>query len=104
VADKPRVQQLLEEILESDRTPEEVCEGCPELLTEVRDRLGRLRALEARVDALFPTPASGPTAPEPPEGRSPQIPGYDVLAILGRGGMLPGPCRRRTWPGSCTAT
>ena len=42
----PRVKRLLEEILESDRTPEEVCQACPELLTEVRHRLGRVRALE----------------------------------------------------------
>ncbi len=38
----PRVQDLLEEILESRRTPEEVCQACPELLSEVRDRLRRL--------------------------------------------------------------
>ncbi len=54
----PRVQDLLEEILESRRTPEEVCQTCPELLPEVRDRLRRLRELEAQVDSLFPTPGS----------------------------------------------
>ena len=54
----PRVRALLEEILESHRTPEEVCQACPELLTEVRDRLRRLRELEAEVDSLFPTTGS----------------------------------------------
>jgi len=83
----PHVQRLLEEILESHRTPEEVCQACPELLTEVRDRLRSLRALEVQVDALFPTPECAPTPPEPPDARSPQIPGYDVQAMLGRGGM-----------------
>ncbi len=54
----PRVRALVEEILESHRTPEEVCQACPELLTEVRDRLRRLRELEAQVDSLFPTSGS----------------------------------------------
>ena len=61
-----------------DRTPEEVCQDCPELLTEVRDRLRRLRELEAQVDSLFPTPGSATAPLEPPDGKSPQIPGYDV--------------------------
>ena len=83
----PRVKPLLEEILESDRTPEEVCQACPELLTEVRHRLSRVRALEAEVEALFPTPGRAPTPGGPPDGRLPQLPGYDVRSILGRGGM-----------------
>ena len=83
----PRVKGLLEEILESDRTPEEVCQACPELLTEVRHRLRRVRELEAEVEALFPTPGRGPTPGDPPDGRPPQLPGYDVQSILGRGGM-----------------
>jgi tetratricopeptide (TPR) repeat protein len=81
------VQHLLEQILESDRTPEEVCQACPELLTQVRARLRRVRALESQVDAFFPTGGSAPTPPEPLEGRLPQLPGYDVEAMLGRGGM-----------------
>ena len=83
----PRVRSLLEEILESHRTPEEVCRACPELLPEVRDRLRRLRELEAQVDSLFPTPGSAAGPVVPPDGRCPEIPGYDVQAILGRGGM-----------------
>ncbi len=54
----PRVRGLLEEILESHRTPEEVCAACPELLPEVRDRLMRLRELEDQVDSYFPAPGS----------------------------------------------
>jgi serine/threonine-protein kinase len=38
MSDEPRVQQLLAEILDSERTPEEVCADCPELLAEVRQR------------------------------------------------------------------
>jgi len=83
----PRVQGLVEEILESDRTPEEVCQDCPELLNAVRDRLRRVRALGAQVDWLFPTSGSAPTPPDPPDGKPRQLPGYEVQAMLGRGGM-----------------
>ncbi len=83
----PRVRGLLEEILESHRTPEEVCAACPELLPEVRDRLMRFRELEDQVDSLFPTPESATRSSEPPDGRLPQISGYEIQAILGRGGM-----------------
>ena len=37
-ADKRRVRQLLDELLDSDATPEEVCASCPEFLPEVRAR------------------------------------------------------------------
>ncbi len=83
----PRVQDLLEEILESRRTPEEVCQACPELLSKVRDRLRRLRELEAQVDSLFPTTGSAAEPVVPLDGKCPEIPGYDVQAIVGRGGM-----------------
>jgi serine/threonine-protein kinase len=36
MSDELRVQQLLDEILDSERTPEEVCGACPELLPEAR--------------------------------------------------------------------
>jgi serine/threonine-protein kinase len=62
VADLPRVQQLLEEIVESGSTPEEVCGAYPELLPEVRQRWQQMRAAEAVLDALFPTSAPVPDA------------------------------------------
>ena len=64
-----------------------MCQACPELLPEVRRRLRRLRELEAQVDSLFPTPGSAAGPIEPSDGRCPEIPGYDVQAMLGRGGM-----------------
>jgi serine/threonine-protein kinase len=82
-----QIQRLLEEILETDRTPEDVCQACPELLPQIRDRLRRLRALEAEVDAYFPTSGFASTHLQPPDGRPPQIPGYTVQSTLGRGGM-----------------
>ena len=36
--DKPRVQELLAELLDRQATPEEVCGACPELLPVVRER------------------------------------------------------------------
>ena len=44
----PRVRSLLEEILESHRTPEEVCQACPELLAEVRARLRRCASSKSK--------------------------------------------------------
>src|SRR3954447_6240629 len=91
VADEPRVQQLLDEILDSGCTPEAVCGDCPELLTEVRQRLQQMCLVEARLDALFPTPGRFPEADPPPPWQAgadlPRIPGYEVEASLGRGGM-----------------
>ena len=62
MADEPRVQQLLDEISDSGRTPEEVCGDCPELLPEVRRRWQQMCIVEAELDALFPTPGPDPDA------------------------------------------
>src|SRR5262245_45749663 len=86
MADDPRVQELLDELLDSQATPEEVCSSCPELLPVVRDRWRKMCRLQAGLDALFPP--SGDPPPLPPEGPIlPQIAGYEVEAVLGRGGM-----------------
>lgn len=87
----PRVRQLLEELLDSEQTPEEVCHHCPELLPEVHRRWQRKRACDAQLDALFlaPEPHSpfgGPSS-TPPSDELPRIPGYEVLEVVGRGGM-----------------
>jgi len=54
MTDEPRVRELLEEILDSERTPEQVCAGCPELLWEVRKRWQQMLLLKAELAALFP--------------------------------------------------
>jgi serine/threonine-protein kinase len=91
MADEPRVQELLDEIFDSGRTPEEVCGDCPELLPEVRQRWQQMRQVEAELDALFPTPGPSTGAEPPtlwlPGPDLPRIPGYEVEAVLGRGGM-----------------
>ena len=86
MADDPRVQQLLDRLLDSDASPEEVCESWPELLPVVRHRWRRMHRLNAHLDALFPAPDD--LSPWPlQEDAFPSIPGYEVEAILGRGGM-----------------
>jgi serine/threonine-protein kinase len=48
MSDDPRVQQLLDELLDAHATPEEVCAMCPELLPVVRDRWLQMRGFESR--------------------------------------------------------
>jgi len=91
VADESRVQQLIDEVFDSERTPEEVCSDCPDLLLEVRQRWQEMRLVEAELLAMFPTERPGPNgdtpAPEYSDSDLPRIPGYEVEAVLGRGGM-----------------
>src|SRR5258706_8528286 len=89
MADESRIMQLLEEALDSKRSPEDVCADSPELLWEVRERWERCQDVEAQIEAIFPTTGAGkklkrclhlPTT-------LPVIPGYHIDAVLGRGGM-----------------
>jgi serine/threonine-protein kinase len=86
-----RVFGLLEEMLDSGKTPEEVCRDCPELLPQVRQRWQEFRLIDAQVGALLPepgTPLSTLLTPVGPHAAGlPQVPGYAVEAELGRGGM-----------------
>jgi serine/threonine-protein kinase len=85
----PQVLELLEEILGSGRTPEEVCRDCPELLPEVRQRWQQFELIDAQVRTCLPglatRPDAGPTAPA--ATGLPEVPGYEVEAVLGQGGM-----------------
>jgi serine/threonine-protein kinase len=84
------IRQLVEEALNSDRTPDEVCRDSPELLGEVRREWERVRAVEAEMEALFPRPDGPPpddAAFRDEETGLPRIEGYDVEAVVGRGGM-----------------
>jgi serine/threonine-protein kinase len=91
VAFDPRVEQLLEELLDTGATPEEVCRTCPELLPAVREGHRRLAVVQAQVGLLFPpssaSPSSDPAQPNQFSTDLPEIPGYEVKAILGHGGM-----------------
>lgn len=91
MAGHPDVLTLLEEMLESGRSPEDVCGDCPELLPEVRQRWRAFRHVDGSLAAMFPDPETSPradtisAAPYPAE--LPQVPGYRVEALLGHGGM-----------------
>lgn len=92
MANDVRIRRLIEELIDTDRTPEEVCVGNPELLGEVRDRWNRMREVEAQVGAMFPTPAPGPVSGSRLRSRIlgadlPGIPGYELESMLGTGGM-----------------
>ena len=65
MAGNPDVFALLEEMLDSGKTPEEVCRDCPELLPEVQQRWQAFRLVDGSLAALFPDPEA-PTAPTRP--------------------------------------
>jgi serine/threonine-protein kinase len=80
-----RVQQLLDELLTTDTTPEAVCKSCLELLPIVRARWQQICRVQADLDALFP-PLDTPVPPR--QGTSlPQVHGYELQEAVGRGGM-----------------
>jgi tetratricopeptide (TPR) repeat protein len=86
VPDDPRVQELLDRLSDSDITPEEVCGSCVELLPVVRDRWRQMCRAREELDALFPP--EGESGPGHPDAASlPVVPGYEVEAELGHGGM-----------------
>src|SRR5262245_14336591 len=90
MTDDPRVQELLDALHDSDATPEEVCRSCPELLPVVRHRWRRMCRIQHDLDVIFPPSSENVAAPPahpPDEPSMPQIPGHEVTAVLGRGGM-----------------
>jgi serine/threonine-protein kinase len=94
MGDDARVDALLNELLDSGGTPEEVCRSCPELLGLVRARWRKLRVLQAEVGALFPeSPSVDHATPHtkwphsPPSAELPQIHGHEVKELLGHGGV-----------------
>jgi serine/threonine-protein kinase len=91
-----RIDQLLsrwEHLREQGEgvSAEQLCADCPALLPEVRRRLQALGAVD-RVLETAGSASSGTTTGEGPPGAlgdpaSAGIPGYEVLDVLGRGGM-----------------
>ena len=71
-------------MLDSGKTPEEVCRDCPDLLPEVRQRWQEFRRIDAQVGALLPGLGTRPDlrATAPPATGLPQVPGYEVEAVL----------------------
>src|SRR5262245_42381099 len=87
--DELRIRHLVEEILESERAPEEVCFDTPDLLPEVRKRLQQIRHVDYQLDEMFPEGQTnqGDMPVLKADTELPNIPGYQIEGILGRGGM-----------------
>ncbi len=85
-----RIRELVREVIESGGLWKTVCGEHPDLLIEVRRLWQRARAVEDRLEALFPSSDArtrSAAAAAPPDHTLPQIPGYDIQGIVGRGGM-----------------
>ena len=90
MSDDPRLEPLLDKLLDSQATPEQVCASCPELLPEVRRRWQEIKRSARRtgraVSALdLVAGASADLSIE--DTPLPTIPGYEVKEVLGRGGV-----------------
>ena len=59
MAVKPDVLALIEEMIDSSRSPEDVCRDRPELLAEVRKRWAAFRRVDGALAALFPDSGVG---------------------------------------------
>ena len=87
MADDALILALVEEAIDSDLPPEEVCAQAPELLAEVKACLNECRNVRLAIDDLVPSelPDDRPGAQSATVERLPTIPDYEVLEVLGRG-------------------
>ena len=82
----PLVLELLEQVIESGRSAEEVCKDRPELLGEVRACLRQISSVRDELDALFPEDHEERSAHRArPRGR--RSPVTVMGDVIGRGGM-----------------
>src|SRR5256884_6973272 len=88
MADDARILELVENALCLDLSAEEACANNPDLLADVRDYFEECRDVDRMVESMFPTMATPPilSAQSQPGAPLPKIPGYEVLAVQGRGG------------------
>src|SRR5262245_58895898 len=85
--DDPRVRELLDELLDQEATPEEVCSAYPDLLPVVRQRWRQICRARTELDAHLPVSPQGSPLPPTEDLPLPEIPGYKVESVLGHGGM-----------------
>src|SRR6202000_893796 len=88
--DEQHILELVEEVLYGDRTPEDACANAPDLLSQVKKIVHECRSVDDQLEALFPSPSlkfSLSGRPLLAQTEIPQIPGYKVESVLGRGGM-----------------
>src|SRR5271155_2547165 len=89
MADDPRVEALVEELLNSPGDAEEICRDCPELLPQVRAEWQRVREIQTELGVLFPDSSGSDDAIPASASVSqfPKIEDHQVLEVLGHGGM-----------------
>jgi eukaryotic-like serine/threonine-protein kinase len=92
MTDERRIWELVQEVLDTNKLPDEVCADCPELLWEVQERWKLARRVDSQLEALFPSSDSSSRAAIHKlqfqlDGQLPAIPGYEVDSVLGHGGM-----------------
>ena len=70
-------------------TAEEICRECPDLTAEVRRGIETLEAVYRVPNGAgtLPETQGYEAGPEIPPRSYPQVPGYEILGVLGRGGM-----------------
>jgi eukaryotic-like serine/threonine-protein kinase len=84
----PRIDGVLDAMIEGDLTPEEACADHPDLLDAVRERWRRARDIDLASEAMFPAPSrDDATQARATHGPLPRIDGYEFLSLLGSGGM-----------------
>src|SRR5437868_10715795 len=91
---KERISELLlhwEELRDEGRTvpPEELCRDYPELTDAVRRRIEALEAVYRVPNgtAAFPETRGDDTGRAPPHPGQFHVPGFEILGVLGHGGM-----------------
>ncbi|QEH35471.1 Serine/threonine-protein kinase PrkC [Aquisphaera giovannonii] len=88
MSDDARVRGLIELMLDSGCSAEEACREAPELLARVREGWRQFRAVEARLGELFPEAGSVADPETAASGLDlPRVPGYEVIGVLGHGGV-----------------
>lgn len=84
--DENRIREILENC-DSNFTPEQACSDDPDLLAEVRARWDRIQRVRRQLDDLLPSMTNSDFSTSSTETELPQIEGYEVVSVLGRGGM-----------------
>ncbi len=96
--DPSRVLTLVEEALDSGRTPEVVCADCPELLANVQRLWEQCLRIDFELDELF-SPSSPPTGLATSlEGPGVVVGPYTLLQQIGEGGFGTVYLAEQAWP------